>query len=198
MNKAFFLDRDGTLNVDYDYVHLPSQWTWCEQAVESIRWMNDNNWLTVVVTNQSGVMRGKYGMKEVQDLHRWVDAELAKAGARIDRWYVAPFHPEYHDGLDPDLLHYRKPGTGMFELASKELDIDFSMSVMVGDKISDLKPSVRLGIKSFFVKSVHEPNQDVRWLQEHYVPILDHIGQVVEIVSAESVGNKILNNNVIK
>lgn len=190
MNKAFFLDRDGTLNVDYDYVHLPSQWTWCEQAVESIRWMNANGWLAIVVTNQSGVVRGKYSMKEVQDLHRWVDSELAKACARIDRWYVAPFHPEYHNGLDPDLLRYRKPGTGMFELAHKELDIDFNSSVMVGDKISDLQPSVHLGIKSFFVKSAHEPKQDIDWLRSHNIPILDHVGQVVEIVGTERTVNK--------
>jgi D-glycero-D-manno-heptose 1,7-bisphosphate phosphatase len=190
MNKAFFLDRDGTLNVDYDYVHLPSQWTWCEQAVESIRWMNHNGWLTIVVTNQSGVMRGKYGMKEVQDLHRWVDSELAKEGAHIDRWYVAPFHPEYHDGLDPNLLHFRKPGTGMFELASRELGIDYSRSVMVGDKISDLEPSVHLGIKSYFVKSVHEQKQDFNWLQSHKIPILDHLGQVIDIVRAQTHGNK--------
>ncbi len=190
MSKAFFLDRDGTLNVDYDYVHLPSQWTWCEQAVESIRWMNDNGWLTIVVTNQSGVVRGKYGMKEVQDLHRWVDSELAKAGAHIDRWLVAPFHPEYHDGLDPGLLHYRKPGTGMFELAAKELGVDFSQSVMVGDKVSDLIPSVRLGMKSYFVKSVHEQKEDLEWVRLHNIPVLDHVGQVVEIIAAESAGNK--------
>jgi len=190
MNKAFFLDRDGTLNVDYDYVHLPSQWTWCEQAVESIRWMNENGWLAIVVTNQSGVVRGKYGMKEVQDLHRWVDSELAKAGARIDQWYVAPFHPEYHNGLDPDLLHYRKPGTGMFELARKEFGVDFSQSVMVGDKVSDLKPSVQLGMKSFFVKSVHESKEDLNWINSHNIPILDHVGQVVEILGTERTVNK--------
>ncbi len=189
MSKAFFLDRDGTLNVDYDYVHLPSQWTWCEQAVESIRWMNDNGWLAIVVTNQSGVMRGKYGMKEVQNLHRWVDSELAKAGAHIDRWFVAPFHPEFHDGMDPSLLHYRKPGTGMFELAAKELGVDFSQSVMVGDKVSDLKPSVRLGMKSFFVRSVHEQNEDMEWIRMHNIPVLDHVGQVVEIIAATSAGN---------
>ena len=191
MHKAFFLDRDGTLNVDYDYVHLPSQWTWCEQAVESIRWMNANGWLAIVVTNQSGVVRGKYGMKEVLDLHRWVDAELAKEGAHIDKWYVAPFHPEYHEGMDPDLLHYRKPGTGMFKLAAKDFNIDFSKSVMVGDKISDLKPSVSLGIKSFFVKSVHEPKQDKEWLRAHDIPILEHVGQAVEMMAAETAGNNL-------
>lgn len=189
MRKAFFLDRDGTLNVDHDYVHLPEQWDWCERAIDSVRWMNENNWLVVVVTNQSGVMRGKYGMKHVQDLHRWVDAELAKYGAHIDRWYVAPFHPKFHDGLDPELLQYRKPGTGMFELARREFGIDYASSVMVGDKVSDLIPSVQLGIRSYFVKSVHAPEQDFGWLESNQIPILDHIGQVVDHVSGSLIGN---------
>lgn len=189
MRKAFFLDRDGTLNVDHDYVHLPEQWDWCERAVESVRWMNENDWLVVVVTNQSGVVRGKYGMKHVHDLHRWVDAELAKHGAHVDRWYIAPFHPKYHDGLDPELLHYRKPGTGMFELARREFDIDFGASVMAGDKVSDLIPSVQLGIRSFFVKSVHAADQDYDWLNANKIPILEHIGQVVDHVSGNLVGN---------
>ncbi len=77
----------------------------------------------------------------------------------------------------------------MFELASKELAIDYSQSVMVGDKLSDLKPSIQLGMKSFLVKSVHESEQDLEWLRTHNVPILDHVGQVVERVAAASAGN---------
>lgn len=189
MNRAFFLDRDGTVNVDYDYVHLPEQWTWCERAVESIRWMNENGWLVVVVTNQSGVVRGKYGMRHVQELHDWVDRQLETAGAHIDRWYVAPFHPSFHQGLDPELLAFRKPGTGMFELAKRELDIDFHTSVMVGDKISDLEPAVTLGIRPFFVRSIHESTQDLNWMRRHDIPVLDHLGMVIDRLEQSVVGN---------
>lgn len=186
MKKAFFLDRDGTLNVDYDYVHLPSQWEWCENAIESIRWMNENGWVVIVVTNQSGVVRGRYGMKQVQALHRWVDEQLAAHQARIDAWYVAPFHPEYHDGLDPQWLSYRKPGTGMFTLAQQAWDIDFKQSVMVGDKISDLIPAVALGIRPFFVRSVHEPQQDRLWLAAHHIPMVDHLGEVIDMLRKDT------------
>lgn len=184
MKRAFFLDRDGTLNVDYDYVHRPDQWTWCEQAVESICWMNQNNWLVVVVTNQSGVMRGKYGMKEVQELHHWVDAELKKYQAHVDRWYVAPFHPQFHEGLDPDLLRYRKPGTGMFELARKELGIDFSQSVMAGDKISDLEPALQLGIRPFYIRSAHHAKQAPGWFTAHKIPAFDHLGHIIPLLNS--------------
>jgi len=182
MKKAFFLDRDGTLNVDFDYVHLPSQWEWCERAVESIRWMNEKGWLVIVVTNQSGVVRGRYGMKQVLALHEWVNEQLAAQQAKVDAWYVAPFHPDYHEGLDPQWLDYRKPGTGMFTLAQREWDIDFNQSVMVGDKISDLIPAVQLGIKPFFVRSVHEPQQDIHWLAQHQIPIVNHLGEVIDEV----------------
>jgi len=191
MNKAFFLDRDGTLNVDYDYVHLQSQWTWCDRAVESIQWMNKNGWLVIVVTNQSGVARGKYGLSHIQELHQWVDAELANYDAHVDKWYVAPFHPSYHNGLDPSLLDYRKPGTGMFELARREFDIDFRQSVMVGDKISDLEPSLKLGMKSFFVRSVHEATQDKTWLDTHQIPICDNLGNVIDQFKIEENWNNV-------
>jgi len=185
MNKAFFLDRDGTLNVDFDYVHLPSQWQWCEQAVESIRWMNQHGWLTIVVTNQSGISRGKFSLEQVHELHQWVDNELKKADAHIDRWMIAPYHPDFHDGKDPSLLHFRKPGTGMFEAAKYEFNIDFSQSVMVGDKISDLEPALKLGIRPFFVRSVHEMNQDRDWIVTHNIPVTDHIGNVISLLSSE-------------
>jgi D-glycero-D-manno-heptose 1,7-bisphosphate phosphatase len=185
MNKAFFLDRDGTLNVDFDYVHLPTQWQWCERAVESIRWMNQHGFLTIVVTNQSGISRGKYSLDQVNELHRWVDAELEKEGAFIDRWMIAPYHPDYHDGQDPELIRYRKPGIGMFEAAKKEFNIDYSQSMMIGDKVSDLEPALELGLRPFFVRSVHEMNQDRNWIVTHNIPIVDNVGDVISILGSE-------------
>jgi D-glycero-D-manno-heptose 1,7-bisphosphate phosphatase len=186
MIKAFFLDRDGTLNVDFNYVHLPSQWQWCERAIESIRWMNQHNWLTIVVTNQSGISRGAFTLEQVHELHHWVDAELKKADAYIDRWMIAPYHPDFHDGQDPELLKFRKPGTGMFEAAINAFNIDVQQSIMVGDKISDLEPAVALGIRPFFVRSVHEMNQDREWLLHHNIPVVDNLGEVIDRITSES------------
>jgi len=184
MNKAFFLDRDGTLNVDFDYVHLPSQWQWCERAVESIRWMNQHGWLTIVVTNQSGISRGKYTLDQVNELHRWVDTELKKADAYIDRWMIAPYHPDFHEGKNPELLRFRKPGTGMFETAQNEFNINYQQSIMIGDKKTDLEPALQLGIRPFFVRSVHEMNQDRDWIVKHNIPIVDNMGGVIDIISS--------------
>ncbi|MGM0546923.1 MAG: D-glycero-alpha-D-manno-heptose-1,7-bisphosphate 7-phosphatase [Bacteroidota bacterium] len=182
MNKAFFLDRDGTLNVDYNYVHTPDEWTWCEGAIEALRWMKEREFKIIVVTNQSGIARGRYTEQDVQDLHLWVEEELAKHDLFIDDWYYAPHHPE-HDLQKEYAPEDRKPGTGMFEKAANKHDIDFSKSYMAGDKITDLKPAIDLDITPFFIRSRHEPDQDKSWLNQHNITICENIGEVVKNIT---------------
>ncbi len=179
MNKAFFLDRDGTLNVDYNYVHTPDEWTWCNGAIKALRWMKKHEFKIIVVTNQSGIARDRYSEQDLQHLHQWVDDELAKKDLSIDGWYYAPHHPE-HDPHQKYAPEDRKPGTGMFKKAAVKHGIDFSNSFMAGDKITDLKPAVELGITPFFIRSRHEPNQDKQWLENHNIDTFNHIGQVIE------------------
>ena len=118
----FFLDRDGTINVDYNFVHKKEEWTFCDGAPEAIRLLNEAGYYVVVVTNQTGIIRGNFTLAQVEALHRWVDEELAKHGARIDAWYIAPWRPNMHEDRHPALLHDRKPGTGMFERAMIRYD----------------------------------------------------------------------------
>lgn len=179
MNKAFFLDRDGTINVDYNFVHKPGEWTWCDGALEALRWMKDHDFKIIVVTNQSGIARSRYTEKDVQKLHKWVNSELRKKGLVIDDWYYAAHHPK-HDPVEQFAPKDRKPGTGMFKKAEAKHNIDFSQSYMAGDKITDLKPAIALGITPFFIRSRHEAEQDKGWLDKHSIPIFDNIKEVVE------------------
>ncbi len=178
MNKAFFLDRDGTLNVDYNYVHTPEEWTWCNGALNALKWMKEQGFKIIVVTNQSGIARGRYTEQQVQDLHSWVDNELAKQDLFIDDWYYAPHHPE-HDSDEKYAPEDRKPGTGMFEKAATKHDINFNKSYMAGDKITDLQPAIELGITPFFIRSRHEPNQDKNWLKRYEIPAFNNISGVI-------------------
>lgn len=182
MNKAFFLDRDGTVNVDYNFVHTPEEWTWCGGAIDAIRWMNENDFKVIVVTNQSGITRGKYTEEQVHHLHEWVAGCLQQRGAWVDDWYIAPHHPEF----DPEPCRYpkedRKPGAGMFLKAAEKHQIDFAKSYMAGDKVSDLKPAVELGIKPLFIRSRHEPNQDKQWLQQYKVPVFDTLRESLRTI----------------
>lgn len=182
---AFFLDRDGTINIDHDYVHRIDDWDWCKGAVDSIKWMNDNGFKVIVVTNQSGISRGKYSIEQVNKLHKWVDTKLAKYGAKIDAWYIAPFHPMFDKG-GPWPEEDRKPNTGMFEKAISAFNIDPAKSFMIGDKNSDLIPAVKLGMKPIFITSRHESEQDKNWLKKHKVPIFPNIGRALEAITAET------------
>lgn len=179
MNKAFFLDRDGTINVDYDFVHKPSEWTFCRGAVDAIRTLNQSGYKTIVITNQSGISRGHFDLEQVHALHSWVDEELKKQNAWIDGWYIAAHHPEFDKKHEYDPAD-RKPGTGMFMKAKKSFDIDFSESFMAGDKITDLIPAVELGIKPYFVRSRFEASQDKNWLKENNIQIYDSLFEIVK------------------
>jgi D-glycero-D-manno-heptose 1,7-bisphosphate phosphatase len=182
-HKAFFLDRDGTINVDYNFVHKPEEWTWREGAIKAIRWMNKNHYKVIVVTNQSGIARGRYSVGDVQRLHRWVDDRLAQQNAHIDGWYMAPHHPE-HD-TDPPTFKpsHRKPDTGMFEEARREFDLDLSRSCMAGDKKSDLLPAVNLEMRCYHIQSGHEEAPDKQFLSQHHIQTFNHLGELVEHLS---------------
>lgn len=180
MHKAFFLDRDGTINVDYNFVHKPEEWTWCNGAVEAIRWMNEKGYKVIIVTNQSGIARGHYTKEQVHTLHAWVAEQLEQDGVWIDDWYIAPHHPDF----DPEPCVFpkedRKPDTGMFVKAAEKHDIDFSGSYMAGDKITDLKPAIELGITPLFIRSRHEPDQDKQWLEKYEVPVYDTLKESLQ------------------
>lgn len=179
MQKAFFIDRDGTINVDYNFVYRPEEWTWCKGAIDAIRWMNKNQFKVIVVTNQSGIVRGRFSLEQVLELHKWVDKELEKENAHIDDWYIAPHHPK-HDSPPADFNpDDRKPGTGMFRKAAQKHGIDFKRSYMAGDKITDLKPAVKLGITPFFIRSRHERNQDKQWLADHGIETFDTLYDII-------------------
>lgn len=145
---AVFLDRDGVLNVDTGYVGRREDFRWMEGAREAVKLANDRGFLVVVVTNQSGVARGYYGLGDVQRLHEWMRAELASAGARIDAIYVAPHHA---DAVDERWRHPdhpdRKPNPGMLLRAMADLDIDPARSILIGDKDTDLEAARRAGVR---------------------------------------------------
>jgi D-glycero-D-manno-heptose 1,7-bisphosphate phosphatase len=183
VNKAFFLDRDGTINVDYDFVHKPDEWTFCEEAPEAIRILNEQGFKVIVVTNQSGIARGHFSMHQVEELHTWVNEQLAAFKAHIDAFYIAAHHPHF----DADKQYEpadRKPGTGMFLKAATRFNIDFSQSHMAGDKITDLIPAVELGMKPYFVRSRFEESQDKMWLKEKGIDIYDSLHQIIKSVIA--------------
>lgn len=155
--KAAFLDRDGTLNDErgLHYIHRVSDFHWIEGAREAIRTLNEAGFLVIVVTNQAGIAKGLYAADDVDRLHDAVQVDLAEANAHIDAFYFSPYHVE---GIVSEfaITHEdRKPGTGLFERAIREHDIEPVQSFMVGDKVSDLIPARKLGIATALVLTGH-------------------------------------------
>lgn len=147
---AVFLDRDGTINVEKNYLHRIEDWEWIPGAVESIRAINGAGFLVVVVSNQAGVARGLYGEEDVTRLHAFVDAELAREGALINAYYVCPHHPNFGDQLD---CACRKPLPGMILRARDELFIDLAASWLIGDKLSDIEAAQAAEVSPILVRT---------------------------------------------
>jgi len=143
--RAVFLDRDGTINEEKDYLHRIEDFVFIPGAPEAIRRLRGAGFLVIVITNQSGVGRGFYDMAEVEHLHRHIQGELGKAGTAIDGFYVCPHHPEDGKGGYRRNCECRKGQPGMVLAAAAEFDLDLASSFMVGDKEVDIEAGERAG-----------------------------------------------------
>lgn len=153
LKPAVFLDRDGTLNVEKEYLHRYSDWAWIPGAVPALRALRRKGYRLVVVTNQSGVARGYYRRSDVDALHRRVSADLRRGGVVLDGFYVCPHGPA--SGCD-----CRKPAPGLFFRAARELGLDLENSFMVGDKAADVIAARRAGAVPLFVRTGHGPTEE--------------------------------------
>jgi D,D-heptose 1,7-bisphosphate phosphatase len=143
---AVFLDRDGVLNHDDNYVHRPEQVRWVEGAIDAVRWLNDAGYYVFVVTNQAGVARGLYGEEDVRLLHGWMQDELRRAGAHVDGFEYCPYHPQGTVDAYRRASEFRKPGPGMILKLKKDWGIDEAGSLLIGDRDTDLQAAAAAGI----------------------------------------------------
>ena len=141
---AVFLDRDGTLNEQMGYINHLSRFIMIPGAGEAIRLLNENGFLAIVVSNQSGVGRGYFPLGFVNEVHSYMAGLLEKKGAKIDGIFTCPHHPD--DGCD-----CRKPKTGLIRQANEAFHIDMENSYMVGDRCSDLEFAKRANLKGILV-----------------------------------------------
>ncbi len=158
-NKALFLDRDGTIIEWIDYLHDPNLVKLRPCTVELMRLALQKNYFLIVVTNQSGVERKMFTMKEVNAVNQRMSDLLKAEGIILTDIYVATHfegaHPsvensKFQEFVAPNFAtqkvgiskynssaYFRKPQTGMLLKAAKEHDLDLTLSVMIGDNISD-------------------------------------------------------------
>ncbi len=151
LRPAVFLDRDGTINVEKEYLYRIEDFEFIPGAPEAIKRLKNAGYLVIVVTNQSGVARGYYSLDDVDKLHQHIQTELAKYGTAVDAFYSCPHHPT--EGVNEFVKNCdcRKPEPGMLLRAAKDFGADLKRSIMVGDKFADIKAGESVGCNCFIV-----------------------------------------------
>ena len=136
MTKALFLDRDGTINIDYGYVHEPEKFVFIDGVFEFFRLAKSAGYLIIVVTNQSGIERGYFSESDFERVTQYMIDRFAKEGIEI----TDVFHCPSLSGPD------RKPEPGLFLKAKEKYDIDMSASLNIGDSERDLEAGKSAGV----------------------------------------------------
>lgn len=183
LRPAVFLDRDGTLNVESGYIRDLDVVRLYPRAAQAVRRINDQGWLAVLVTNQSGPARGYYSEEWVHQLNQRVVDLLAAQGARLDHLEYCPHLPPDQGGVVEGYARVcdcRKPAPGMVHRAAELLGIDLSRSVMIGDKGTDVLLGVNAGTRSIFLRCGHGEAELAKGLPAQPDFIAPEIGAAVE------------------
>lgn len=163
-HRGVFLDRDGTINEEVEYLNDVDQLKLIDGTIEAIRLLNDADYKVVVITNQSGIAKGYLTEAQLQIIHTELKKMLQKENVYIDAIYYCPHHPDAEvDAYRVD-CQCRKPKPGMLKQAAKDLDIDLKNSFVIGDKISDLSAGDVTGCRKILVRTGYgkEMEKDLR------------------------------------
>jgi D-glycero-D-manno-heptose 1,7-bisphosphate phosphatase len=147
---AAFLDRDGTIIIERNYLADPDGVELLPGAARALRALADHGFALVLVTNQSGIGRGLYTEADFQAVQARLAALLEEHGVAFDGVFHCPHHPD-HDGP----CACRKPGIALFQAAGASLGLDMAASVFIGDRLRDVLPARAFGARGFLVRTGH-------------------------------------------
>lgn len=172
---AAFLDRDGTIIQDTNYVRDPSDVALLPGAAAAIARLNAGGVAAVVVTNQSGIGRGLLTIDDYAAVRARLDELLAREGARIDATYTCPHFPEISGPCD-----CRKPGLKLYREAIAELGLDPVRSLFVGDRWRDVAPGIALGGRAILLDVASTPLEDRERLRGEGLATARSLGEAVD------------------
>lgn len=165
MPKALFLDRDGVVNVEKNYLYKIEDFELIDGIVEVCKHYAVLGYLIIIVTNQSGISRGYYTQEDFNRLSQWMIEYFKSLGVTITHIYHCPHHESIDGHCD-----CRKPQPGMFLEAQKDFDLDMARSIMIGDNERDIQAAIRAGVTTNILLSVEaiesSANKIVRSLKE--------------------------------
>jgi len=150
-NKAVFFDRDGTINIDKEYLYKIEDFEFETGVTDTLKYLYRKGFKLIIISNQSGVARGYFTVSDVEKLHDHIKKRAADFGFEITAIYYCP---HYAKGIIKEYsieCGCRKPGTGLIEKAIKDHNIDVKKSFMIGDKESDILAGKNAGLKTVLV-----------------------------------------------
>ena len=150
--KAVFLDRDGVLNYERDFLYKIEDFKFIDGAIDALLYLQSKKYILFIITNQSGIGRGYYSEQDFKTLTKWMLKELLKNKIKISKVCYCPH-------INEDNCNCRKPKTGMIDNIMTSWNIDIENSWLIGDKNSDIQCALNIGIQNTIqVKSGHEFN----------------------------------------
>ena len=145
---ALFLDRDGVVNIEKNYLHKVEDFEFIDGIFALCKKYQELGYLIVVVTNQSGIARGYYSEEDFTVLTRWMVDVFNREGISISEVYYCPHHPDISG-----VCSCRKPEAGMLLDAAKTHTIDLKRSLLVGDSERDITAAHRAGVEETYLFS---------------------------------------------
>jgi D-glycero-D-manno-heptose 1,7-bisphosphate phosphatase len=188
-HSAVFLDRDGTINIEKDYLVDPREFAFVPGAPEAIRALKRAGFLVVVVTNQSGIARGYFSAAQVERLHTYMQSQLQGYFTHVDAFYMCPHHPSAGNGPFTGACKCRKGEPGMLFDAARDLNIDLATSYMVGDKFADLEAGLGAGCHSILVRTGYgdktcEKPAVQKWQESERIAVCDDLPAAARYILA--------------
>lgn len=159
MDKVIFIDRDGVINVDLmgDYIKTREEFEFEAGAVEALKMFSSEGYKIVLISNQAGVGDGVFSEEALWDVHQYMLDELKNEGVEIEATHYC-LCSKTDEGCD-----CRKPKTGMFVKAARDIAIDKSITFYIGDKATDIAAGQNFGLKTAFVRTGHGKNDESKF-----------------------------------
>lgn len=175
MNKAAFLDRDGVINVEKQYLHQIKDFEFIAGTFEALKYLNEQGYLIIIITNQSGIGRGYYTEKDFKLLTEWMIEEFRKNKIIVTDVYHCPHGPK-------DDCNCRKPKPGMILEAASKHNISLTDSLLVGDKESDIETAINAGVpRRYLARSGHSIEEG----DTKATAVIDSLVNIIEILKRE-------------
>lgn len=170
MNKVLFLDRDGVVNIEKNYLYKIEDFEFIDGIFEVCKYFQDMGYLIVVITNQAGIARGKYTEEDFERLTKWMIGRFNDYNIKITKVYYCPHHPDF--SIDCEC---RKPKPKMIIDAQKEFNIDLKNSILIGDKNSDVEAGIRAGInRNYLIRTGQKIDNNI-----FNVRIIDNLYELI-------------------